>query len=195
MTYPPQPGQPYGQQPGPYGQGGYPQQQGFPPGGGFPPQQPFPPQGPRPPKRKTGLWVGLSAAVVVAAAFVITAFVAPGFLVGDDGEESAGGGVDAGSSPAANLVEQIAQGFQNKDEDALNQLVCSGSEAAIEGYTREASMVTRFDLTGAVQESGSSATAKAHVVLEHQGERVEGDVSLEVAQVSGSWCWRGIEEL
>jgi hypothetical protein len=38
MTYPPQPGQPYGQQPDPYGQSGYPQSGGFPQPGGW--QQP-----------------------------------------------------------------------------------------------------------------------------------------------------------
>ncbi|WP_242579093.1 Twin-arginine translocation protein TatA [Amycolatopsis sp. 195334CR] len=41
MTYPPQPGQPYGEQPDPYGQGGY-GQQGQPQSGGFPQQgQPY----------------------------------------------------------------------------------------------------------------------------------------------------------
>ncbi len=45
MTYPPQPGQHYGSQPGARW---YPQQQGpFPPGGGHP--QPFPPGGGYPP--------------------------------------------------------------------------------------------------------------------------------------------------
>jgi hypothetical protein len=49
MTYPPQPGQPYGQQPDPYGQGGYPQSGGFPPPGGQQqpaqyPNQPYPNQ-------------------------------------------------------------------------------------------------------------------------------------------------------
>jgi hypothetical protein len=39
MTYPPQPGQPYGQQPDPYGQGGQP-----PTGGFYPGQQPYPTQ-------------------------------------------------------------------------------------------------------------------------------------------------------
>lgn len=39
MTYPPQPGQPYGQQPDPYNQGGqYGQQGGYPQSGGFPEQ-------------------------------------------------------------------------------------------------------------------------------------------------------------
>jgi hypothetical protein len=49
MTYPPQPGQPYGQQPDPYGQGGYPQSGGFPQSGGQQqpaqyPNQPYPNQ-------------------------------------------------------------------------------------------------------------------------------------------------------
>ncbi|PXY34550.1 MULTISPECIES: hypothetical protein [Prauserella] len=45
MTYPPQPGQPYGQQPDPYGQGGYQQQGGYPQSGGYPQQGGYPQSG------------------------------------------------------------------------------------------------------------------------------------------------------
>jgi uncharacterized protein (UPF0333 family) len=46
MTYPPQPGQPYGQQPDPYGQGGQPPSGDFPQQGQpYPGQQPYPQQG------------------------------------------------------------------------------------------------------------------------------------------------------
>ncbi|MFJ8811470.1 hypothetical protein [Amycolatopsis thermoflava] len=79
MTYPPQPGQSYEPRPGAYGQGGYPQQQGpFPPGGGHP--QPFFGSGggyPPPEPKKTGLWIGLTAGVLVVVAFLVTAFAAP----------------------------------------------------------------------------------------------------------------------
>lgn len=68
----------------------YPPQQ---PPGLYPPvMPPYPggyPTGP-PPKKNTGLIIGIVAAVVVAlAALGITGFVAPGFFLGDDGEQKA----------------------------------------------------------------------------------------------------------
>ncbi|MFD4192879.1 hypothetical protein [Amycolatopsis thermoflava] len=197
MTYPPQPGQSYGPQPGAYGQGGYPQQQGpFPPGGGHP--QPFPPGGgyppPQPPK-KTGLWIGLTAGVLVVVAFLVTAFAAPGFLLGDDENGAAADRApDAGDSPAANLVDEISRRFLAHDESGLNQLACSGAEVAIEGYTREAGMYQAFTLNGPVQETTGTATATAHVVLEAEGRRVEGDLVISLADENGSWCLKDLEE-
>ena len=89
----PQYGQdPYGQQQPPYGQPqygqppyGYPPQQGQPmPGQYMPPghpQQPYDPQqGSAPKKSRTGLWIGIIAAVVVLAVAAILLFWKPGFL-------------------------------------------------------------------------------------------------------------------
>jgi hypothetical protein len=204
MSYPPQPGQPYGQagaRPGGYPRGGYPQQGGqFPPG--YPQHQPFPPgyPQPQPPKKKTGLWIGLTAAVVVVAAFVVTAFVAPGFLLGDDepaGQTTAAGtadsGAEVGEGPAAELAQRIAQGFRDHDEDGLNRLVCSGSEVGVEGFTREAEMYQEFTFNGKVQGSGGTASVTAHVVLEGEGQRVEGDMVISLADENG-WCLKDLEK-
>ncbi|MCR3721261.1 MULTISPECIES: hypothetical protein [Prauserella salsuginis group] len=97
----PQPGapQPGAPQPGAPQSGGFPQQ-GMPPqGGGYPPPgQPHGfPQGPggfdqQPKGKKTGLIVGVAAAVALIAAVLVTGLWAPGFFVGDDTETSADSG-------------------------------------------------------------------------------------------------------
>ncbi|ASR37276.1 hypothetical protein BAY61_22310 [Prauserella marina] len=241
MTYPPQPGQPqFGQQPGwQQGQGGgFPQQGGgyqqggqFPQGGGYPQQNPygqgqgggFPPQEP---KKKTGLWIGLATAVVVIAAFGVTAFLAPGFLLSDDDDNQAGGNggtttsetqapppsdepsetpampgtpsdtpeVPAGQAGGAQeLANSVAQGFQSQDETALNQLACTGSEDKIGSFTKDVNMVTKYELSGDVQESGSTATATADVTLENGGQTASGVVTMTFANDGGSWCWDDME--
>ncbi|GAA1195151.1 hypothetical protein [Prauserella alba] len=75
-----------------------------PQGGGYPPpgQPPGFPQGPggfdeQPKSKKTGLVVGIAAAVVLIGAVLVTGFWAPGFFVGDDSETSADGGNSGGS--------------------------------------------------------------------------------------------------
>lgn len=103
MTYPPQPGQPYGQdpqgqQPGGYPQQPYPQQGGW--DGGAQQQQAWDPNNPAytqgfggppapPPKSKTGLIIGIVIGVVVLIAFGVTGFVAPGFLLSKDDNNTA----------------------------------------------------------------------------------------------------------
>jgi hypothetical protein len=114
MTYPPQPGQPYGQdpqgqQPGGYPQQPYPQQGGwdagaqqqgwsqtqqYPQQGGWDPNHPGYTQGfggpPAPPnKSNTGLIIGVVISVVVLIAFGVTGFVAPGFLLSEAPSSSA----------------------------------------------------------------------------------------------------------
>lgn len=147
--------------------------------------------------------------VAALAAFAVTAFVAPGFLLSDDkdsggatagsgdsggGGGDSGGGVDAGDSEAAVLVEQIVQGFVDKDEAGLNELVCSGSESAIHGYTEEVEYVQEFELQGEVEESGDTATAQAHASLDNGEQQVEADVTITVANEGGSWCWKDMED-
>ncbi|MEU6642534.1 hypothetical protein ABZ863_08275 [Saccharomonospora sp. NPDC046836] len=204
MTYPPQPGQqPYGQQPGafghgypqPYGQypasGGYPQHGPYAQGGQYPPGAPYGGGfAPQPPKKRTGLWVGIGAAVVVVATFAVAAFVAPGFLLREEQNTTAGG-----DSDAAGLAQQIAQGFTDHDEAGLNQFVCAGAGPATGGYIEEASVVREFTIQGEVTESGDTATATAHVVVEQRGETVQGGLSLEFANEGGRWCWKDVEQV
>lgn len=210
MTYPPQPGQPpYGQQPGPYGQGGYPQSGGFPQQGGqYPATAGYPQQGqyqqgyyqqggqfgypqgggfgPPPPKKKTGLWVGLSAGAVVVIAFVITAFVAPGFLLSDE-EDGGGAGDGAGGTGAAAVAQQIIDGLNNKDTAALNKLTCSGADQDVSEAIGSVNDIEKATL-GEVKESGNTATAKAKVVV--SGD--EYDVVSELAKNGGNWCWQNL---
>lgn len=58
-----------------------------------PPRYPGPaPYGwsaPPPRKRRTGLWAGLAAVVVLIGALLVTGFLAPGFLLGQDGARPA----------------------------------------------------------------------------------------------------------
>jgi hypothetical protein len=195
------PGQ-YGQQPPPMGGGGM----GGGMGGGFGGPGPQPPK-----KSKTGLLVGVIVAVVAIAAFAVTAFIAPGFLLSEDkggsggtaatgekdpgGDEGGGddGGGDDGGSDATALINQIVQGFQNKDSATLDGLICPGSEPGIRGFTEEAKYVQEFELKGEVQETGDTATAQAHAVLDSGEEQAEGDVTLTVANQGGSWCWKDME--
>lgn len=103
MTYPPNQG-PYGQQPGGWGPQQPPQQPPQPPPGYDQTQQWNYPGGfpeDEPPKKRTGLIIGIVAAVLVIAATIgVTGFWKPGFfLAGDEGDD--GGGTDnpGSSSP------------------------------------------------------------------------------------------------
>lgn len=112
MTYPPQPGQPYGQDPQGQQPGGYPQQP-YPQQGGWNPnaqQQAWGPNNPGytqgfggppapPPKSKTGLIIGVVIGVVVLIAFGVTGFVAPGFLLNEASSSSASKSSTKSSSP------------------------------------------------------------------------------------------------
>ncbi|MDQ3790381.1 MAG: hypothetical protein M3422_24475, partial [Actinomycetota bacterium] len=181
MTYPQQPRQqPYGQQPG------------WPPPPG--PGAPYP-GGPQPRKNgKTGLVVGMGVAVVALVVFTITAFVAPGFLLGDEdsggtsataGDDGGSGGCGAGGVPDDGgvqdgsaqkvnaLVSKIVQGFCDKDKETLTQLICPGSEHVIQPYVDEAEYVEEFALQGAVNDAGPTATATVRSVLENGSQRVE----------------------
>ncbi|MEY7974262.1 hypothetical protein AB8O38_19910 [Saccharomonospora xinjiangensis] len=210
MTYPPQQG---GQQ-GPYGQQGhfggwapqqgqpaqpqapqaYGQQHGAQPFGQQQPQQSMPPA----PKKKTGLWVGVSVAVVALAAFGVTGFVAPGFLLsGDDsGRDGAGGGTDFGDSEAAAVAEQVAQGWSNGDYEALKKLICPADEPKLHGFATDAPHVTKFEVTSGLQERQNppSASFKASIDLENEGRKLSVNAIFTVENSSGSWCWSDIEE-
>src|SRR5690606_6236701 len=121
--------------------GGFPQQGGQYPGGQYPqgfPQDPYGQQGgfgSQPPKKsKTGLWIGLGIGVVAVVAFVITAFVAPGFLLSDDEENSAsdnggGNGGDGGGGGAQARAEKIRDGLASGDKERKS--VVQGKSVAL----------------------------------------------------------------
>ena len=139
MTYPPQPGQPNGQQPVPYGQGGQTPSGGFPQQGsprypgqrypGYDQQQqqygqtyqygqeyaqgfggpPAPPE-----KGKTGLLIGIVVGLVVLIALGVTGFVAPGFFLSKDNTAAGSGGPEK-------VAQAIVDGINAKDLATLRR--------------------------------------------------------------------------
>lgn len=205
MTYPPQPGppgQPYGQQ-GPYGQAGYPQAGHYPQSGQFPQQgqypqgQPpygYPPQGggfggPPPNNSKTGVWLGVGAAAVIVIVFVITGFVAPGFLLGDD-EDSGGtaGGAAADSSGPEALAQRIVAGFDSQDAAALTKLKCANAEGDVDEVIGYVGQVGNIQLDSVNEVSGTEATAGGTVVMQGRTMRTTAGFAKE----GGTWCWQSV---
>ncbi|GAA1984991.1 hypothetical protein [Amycolatopsis minnesotensis] len=135
MTYPPRqgppPGPPYPGRQGP----AFPGQQ-FPGQQPFPAQQPFPgqqfpgyPPGPR--KSKKGLVIGLSLAVVIllAGAFAITAWVAPGFLLNKRAKVAAvPDNPEEAKATAAKFFDAVRAG----DAQGANTLLCASAQAQLE---------------------------------------------------------------
>lgn len=181
MTYPAQPGQPYGQQ-GHYGQGGHPQGGQYPrfasPQGGG--------SGGPPNRNRTGLWIGLSAGFVVVV-FLITALVAPGFLLGDDERGDGGTGGASGGSGATALAQQIVAGFNNHDTSALTELTCADADPDVDEVIMVVSTVDNATL-GTVTESGSTATAGARVVVSGQTM----DTTAKLVKTGQTWCWQNL---
>lgn len=103
--------QPYGQQPyspQPYGQQQYGQAYGpypqYPQPGGF--------GGPGPPKKnKTGLWVGIGAGLsaIAIAALLITGFLAPGFFLDEESEQTQVAGASSPEAAARQFMDALRE--------------------------------------------------------------------------------------
>lgn len=141
MTYPPQPPDPYGQQPwgrpGPQGppgggygggrhSGGYPQQPGGypPPSGAYPQQQPggwqqpgyLGGEPPEPPRKRTGLIVGIVvAALLLIGAVAVTGFWKPGFFLADDKSTSESKPTQPATQPPTGTAEPTTEPAQTGD--------------------------------------------------------------------------------
>jgi len=206
MTYPPQPDQPH------YGHGGqqYPEQQpyqqgGYDQSGAYPQQQPqqqYPggygqqPYGqqqqygqgfggpPVPPKNnKTGLLVGIAAAVVVLVTLGITGFVAPGFFLGDDKAEKA-------ASPEG-TARAIVDGINAHDKSALTALKCGNAEKDIDQIidrVADASDAALGEVTKV-----SETEYKVAVTVSIEGRPGTGTGTL--ANEGGKWCWKEVSRL
>ncbi|RZS43461.1 hypothetical protein EV193_102441 [Herbihabitans rhizosphaerae] len=200
MTQPPQQPGPYGQQPG-YGppSGGFPQQQPQQqPGGGYPPppqagQQPpgqppggfgpppgqfppgqFPPGGGfPPPQKKSPLpWILSIVGVLVVAGAVVLIIVLTG---GDDKGGEAGGSAKA-------TAEQAIEGYNKRDAEKLNSVVCPESPKA----SNERLQALKITVTlGEVKEEGDKA--KADLVGRDESGKEEKDV-MGLKKVDGKWC-------
>lgn len=215
MSYPPQPGQPSGQ-PYPYGQQGQYGQQ--PNTGGFQGQQqygqqPYPggyPQGQfggygggppsPPPKKKTGLWVSLGVLVVAIAAFAVTAFVTPGFLLSKDNNNQAGSGDAGGSSgkpgpsgqsgpsPQA-TVQSLLTALNAKDVGALTNLKCPDASSSVQAGIDDISSVQRAELGDPGVETATSYEQTLMVTVGGRPRPYIGTLAKE----GGKWCWQEIK--
>lgn len=203
-----QPG-PYGQQPGGYGQpGGYPQTGGFPQqgqqpygqpgygqpypgydqsgGGGYPPTGQFgqyagygaPPPGGG--GSKKGLWIALSAGLVVIVALAVTGFWLPGFFL----SKSDSDGAEGADSTAQSLVAAI----NNHDKTALTLLKCPDADKSVTNAIDDVGSVKTATLAGALTKvSETSYTGKLNVTV-NSGNSNEFVGTL--ANENGKWCWQ-----
>jgi peptidyl-prolyl cis-trans isomerase B (cyclophilin B) len=115
MNYPQQPGQPYPPQQQ-YGQ--YPQQQ-YP---GYP----------QPPKKGNGLLIGLLAgggALLLVVVFVITAFVAPGFLLPAKPKVASGPPLDLNSGSV--VAGKFILAVMGDDPDRAEQAACASAKSQV----------------------------------------------------------------
>ncbi|WP_410657955.1 hypothetical protein [Amycolatopsis sp. lyj-112] len=188
------PGQQYPEQQYPGQQ--YPQQ-----GGAYPQQQQYPGQGqqpygqnpqygqgfggpPAPPnKSKTGLLIGVAAAVVVLVVLGITGFVAPGFFLGDDK-------ADAVASPEA-TAQAIVDGINAHDKAALTALKCADAENDIDEVIEGVGEASNASVGKVTKVSETEATVAVTVSI---GGRT-GSATGTLAGTGGKWCWKLIGRL
>ncbi|MFI7116639.1 Twin-arginine translocation protein TatA [Amycolatopsis sp. NPDC049868] len=249
MTYPPQPGQPYGQDPqgqqpqqggwDPNQQYGQPQQQGWDqtqqyqqPQQGWDPNQQYqqqPQQGwdpnqqgyqqgyggpPAPPsKSKTGLIIGIVIGVVVLAAFGVTGFVAPGFLLSKDEPVAAppsssqpaptsepksspkssttrtprsteSGGSSSGDPEGVKVIQEFLARISSGDRPGAIALACENRRASM------GSVLDVFLPPGSTAEvkktQGTTNLVMAEITGKVEGEDAKGTMFAQ--SQSGSWC-------
>lgn len=162
-------------------QGGYPQQGPYGPPGGRPQYGGYPPP---PRKPKTGLIVGIVAAVVVLAALGITGFVAPGFFLGDDD----GSGAD--TSTAQGAAQGMVDAINAKNAAGVRGLKCANAEEELEQVAAGLDRIKGATL-GLLQESGQTATATLQIDL---GVAEKFTTTGQLANENGKWCWRAFDE-
>jgi hypothetical protein len=213
MTYPPQ--GPYGQQPDPYGQqqpdpyaqqqpqygGGYQQQQpaagqygGYDPnaqyGGGY---QQYGGVGGPPPKSNKGPIIAIVSIVVLILAGVgVTGFVAPGFFLSDDKENTnAGGDKTTGGDDAAGadgFVKKLVAAADDKDKSALQGMQCKDATSAVEGATNSIDEISGAELKDSKEVSDKEVTVTMTITVDGSADDYEATVVKDGAE----WCWKDI---
>ncbi len=193
MTYPPHPGPaPHGQYSGgsaPHNVGQYPA--AGPPGvyGSFAP--PPPPSG-----GKAGVWVGVGLAVVTLVVFVITAFVAPGFLVGDDSESERAAEVHtAVQRTAQDLGYSIKDALKAGQSNAVTPLLCPDATESLKTFA-EGIRQPQPHFSGYAREDGGTATVDMRLFGDAVGRPdINGEVTAiaDLEKQGGGWCWRDLQ--
>lgn len=205
MSYPSHPG-PYGQYPG----GPNPQyggQQPMPSGpygqpGGF---------GPPPPSggNKAGVWIGVSIVVVALVAFAITAFVAPGFLVGGSKSQRAANHGTAEDFTvrgvaAQDLGDKVAEALKTGKSAAVTPLLCPDATEELKTFAdefREPQDVSYIEvmvglggkhekegLTTAVRPLSGSAVGRPDIAGEIP-------TSFTFVRQADGWCWQDLRDI
>jgi hypothetical protein len=211
MTYPPQPGQPYGQQPDPYGQGGHPspggfqqqypsrpypaQQPQYPQQAQYPQQQPYPGQypgqqypgysqgfgGPPAPPKKSRKGLWAGISAVVV---LLVAFGVTGFLAPGFllGKDS--------SDTADGAAQSLVNALNTKDKSALTALKCGDASTTVGQAIDEISKVSKVALHGPVKRvSATEYTADLDVTTSSKPSPYLSTFDKE----GGKWCWKDID--
>jgi hypothetical protein len=182
VTYPQQ--QPYGGQDPYAGYGGY---------GGYNPPPP-------PPKKNTAAIVSVVAAVVLLLAAVgITGFVAPGFFLSDDDTPTGGGGPSTSTTSSTapdtsggeDVLAAVADGLDDQDKDALEEVACTGAEPIVGEAIEDADAVTKAELTDTEEVSDDEVKGTIEVSVDDQ----EADFEVTAELVDDEWCWQDISQV
>ncbi|MEV6913074.1 hypothetical protein [Amycolatopsis sp. NPDC051071] len=134
---------------------------------------------PAPPKNgKTGLLVGVAAAVVVLVTLGITGFVAPGFFLGDDKADKAAG-------PEA-TAQAIVDGINAHDKTALTALKCGNAEKDIDQAIDQVGDVSNASLSEFTKVSETKYTVAVTLSIKGRTRTAAGTLAGE----GGKWCWK-----
>ncbi|HET6710067.1 hypothetical protein [Amycolatopsis sp.] len=178
MTYPQQSGQPYPPQQPPYGQ--YPQQQ-------YPPQQY--PGYPQPPKKGNGLLIGLLAgggALLLVVIFLITGFVAPGFLVSDSKPKAASGpplDLNSGSVVAGKFLLAV----MGDDPDEAEEAACASAKSQVREAARKLGAANAQLTAGEPTQGLDNQIMVKLTGTMSRGREVTGSMTVQ-RETNGTYC-------
>lgn len=177
----------------------------------YPQQQPpYPPQPPQPSKTKTGLIVGIVAAVVLIAALLITGFVAPGFFLSDDSDATGAGDKTAPAAPGQGappsgdrtgelipvpggsgpedieqvklVAEDAVKSINTRDAELAKQVSCEPESAGdLSGLPEDA----RAEVTG---EPSQTAAEAFRVPVKFSAAGDEHQDFLNLKKLDDRWC-------
>lgn len=129
------------------------------------------------------LWLGGSGAALVVAVFVLTAFVVPGFLLGDDGHprDSVEG------EGAQGFAQHLANTLMSGDRRALTGLGCPGADPMVTEVVEDHDMIEKVTV-GRATEKGDTATAKVTMTVLAETFTFTGGFRRD----ENGWCWQSL---